>query len=384
MGTPFEDGTRDYSGPQPESLDAVFELRETQRQGKRLLYVGESLVPEQMLIREVWPAFREAGYEIETVQTDPGGRDVLVARPVSTGIDGIPWTNIGLLLATLSTTLFVGATTWYYVPARELLADPLVALQAWPFVAAILGVLLVHELGHYVAGRYHGVDVSLPYLIPFVVPFGTMGALIRIRGQLPDRKALFDVGVAGPLAGLVATVLVTTIGLSLPPQPVPETVVQSTGEAVIFNDPPLLRLIGTILGEPTSYQDPGLTVHPVVVGGWVGMFFTLLNLLPVGQLDGGHILRAIAGPRQETIAALVPLTLFSFAGYLRFVQGLRLNDSVALWLVWGLFATLLAYNGPADPVEDKPIGRRRIALGVVTFLLGALCFMLVPVQVVSV
>jgi membrane-associated protease RseP (regulator of RpoE activity) len=288
------------------------------------------------------------------------------------------------LLATLSTTLFVGATAWYYVPARELFADPLLALQAWPFVAAILGVLLVHELGHYVAGRYHGVDVSLPYLIPFIVPFGTMGALIRIRGQLPDRKALFDIGVAGPLAGLVATVIVTVIGLSLPPQPVPEAVVQSTGEAVIFNDPPLLQLIGSVLGEPTSYRDPSLTVHPVVVGGWVGMFFTLLNLLPVGQLDGGHILRAIVGPRQETIAALVPLTLFAFAGYLHLGRGLELNDSVALWLIWGLFATLLAYNGPADPIDDDPIGRRRIALGVVTFLLGALCFMLVPVQVVSV
>ncbi len=384
MGTPFEDDTAESADPRPESLDAVFDLRETRHQGERVLYFGESLVPEQMLIREVWPAFRDAGYEIEAARTDPGGRDVLVARPLSTGIDGIPWTNLGLLLATVSTTLFVGATVWYYIPPNELLADPLLALQAWPFAAAVLGVLLVHELGHYVAGRYHGVDVSLPYVIPFVVPFGTMGALIRIRGQLPDREALFDVGVAGPLAGLAATIVVTTIGLSLPPQQVPEAVVQSTGEAIVFNDPPLLRLIATALGEPTSYQDPRTTVHPVVVGGWVGMFFTLLNLLPVGQLDGGHILRAIVGPRQETIAALVPLGLFGLAGYLHAVRGLGLNDSVALWLLWGLFATALAYNGPADPIDDTALGRRRVAIGVGTFLLGALCFMLIPVQVVSV
>ncbi|MFW5918400.1 MAG: site-2 protease family protein [Haloferacaceae archaeon] len=379
----FEDGT-EHPGPRPDSLDAVFELRETHRRGEHVLYVGESLVPERTLIREVWPAFREAGYEVEAARTDPTGRDVLIARPISPGIDGIPWTNLLLFVATLSTTLFVGATAWYYVPVHELLANPLVALRAWPFVAAVLGVLLVHELGHYVAGRYHGVAVSLPYLIPFVVPFGTMGALIRIRGQLPDRKALFDVGVAGPLAGLVATVVVTVIGLSLPPQPVPQSIVESTGEAVVFNDPPLLTLIGTLLGEQTSYADPSLTVHPVVVGGWVGMFFTLLNLLPVGQLDGGHILRAIVGPRQETIAALVPLVLFGLAGYLHAVRGLGLNDSVALWLLWGLFATALAYNGPADPIDDEPLGRKRIALGIVTFLLGALCFMLVPVQVVTV
>lgn len=384
MGTPFEDGATGPSSPRPDALDAVFELRETRKRGKRVLYFGESLVPEQMLIREVWPAFRDAGYEIEAARTDPAGQDVLVARPVSTGIDGIPWTNLGLLLATLATTLFVGATAWYYIPVRELLANPLVALQAWPFVAAVLGVLLVHELGHYAAGRYHGVDVSLPYVIPFVVPFGTMGALIRIRGQLPDRKALFDVGVAGPLAGLVATIVVTVVGLSLPPHPVPESVVQSTGEAVVFNDPPLLRLIGTALGQPISYRDPEVTVHPVVVGGWVGMFFTLLNLLPVGQLDGGHILRAIVGSRQETIAALVPLVLFGFAGYLHVVRGLGFNDSVGLWLIWGLFATALAYKGPADPIDDAPLDRRRIAVGVVTFLLGASCFMLVPVQVVNV
>ena len=384
MGTPFEDDTAESADPRPESLDAVFDLRETRHQGERVLYFGESLVPEQMLIREVWPAFRDAGYEIEAARIDPSGRDVLVARPLSTGIDGIPWTNLGLLLATVSTTLFVGATVWYYIPAHELLADPLLALQAWPFVAAVLGVLLVHELGHYVAGRYHGVDVSLPYVIPFVVPFGTMGALIRVRGQLPDREALFDVGVAGPLAGLAATIVVTTIGLSLPPQQVPAAVVQSTGEAIVFNDPPLLRLIATALGEPTSYQDPRTTVHPVVVGGWVGMFFTLLNLLPVGQLDGGHILRAIVGPRQETIAALVPLGLFGLAGYLHVVRGLGLNDSVALWLFWGLFATALAYNGPADPIDDTALDRRRIAIGVGTFLLGSLCFMLIPVQVVSV
>lgn len=384
MSTPFEDDTAESADPRPESLDAVFDLRETRHQGERVLYFGESLVPEQMLIREVWPAFRDAGYEIEAARTDPSGRDVLVARPLSTGIDGIPWTNLGLLLATVSTTLFVGATVWYYIPAHELLADPLLALQAWPFTAAVLGVLLVHELGHYVAGRYHGVDVSLPYVIPFVVPFGTMGALIRIRGQLPDREALFDVGVAGPLAGLAATIVVTTIGLSLPPQQVPEAVVQSTGEAIVFNDPPLLRLIATTLGEPTSYQDPRTTVHPVVVGGWVGMFFTLLNLLPVGQLDGGHILRAIAGPRQETIAALVPLGLFGLAGYLHAVRGFGLNDSVGLWLFWGLFATALAYNGPADPIDDTALDRRRIAIGVGTFLLGSLCFMLIPVQVVSV
>lgn len=370
--------------PYPAALAAVFDLREVRTRGDRLLYVGDSLVPEEMLLREAWPAFREAGYEVETAQTNTTGPDVVVVRPRSEGIDGVPWTNVLLLLATLATTLFVGATAWYYVPVSDLTANPLLALQAWPFVASVLGVLLTHELGHYVMGRYHGVDVSLPYLIPFVFPFGTMGAIISIRGQMPDRKALFDVGVAGPIAGLVATIAVTAIGLSLPPMEVPASVLNTSGQAISFGDPPLLRLIAAALGEQLGYADDSLSVHPVVVGGWVGMFFTLLNLLPVGQLDGGHIVRAILGERQETVAALVPLSLFGVAAYLYEVRDLALNDSVGLWVFWGLFAMFIAYKGPADPIDDSPIGPARIAVGLLTFAVGALCFMLVPVQVIQV
>jgi membrane-associated protease RseP (regulator of RpoE activity) len=372
------------AGPYPAALAAVFERHETRRSGDRLVYVGESLVPEEMLLREAWPAFREAGYEVESARTRATGPDVLVVRPHSPGIDGVPWTNVLLLLATLATTLFVGATTWYYVPLADLTANPLLALQAWPFVASVLGVLLTHELGHYVMGRYHDVDVSLPYLIPFVFPFGTMGAVISIRGQLPDRKALFDVGVAGPLAGLVATVVVTAVGLSLPPQQVPASVVAQSGQAVSFGDPPLVGIIASALGEPVGYADPTLTVNPVFVGGWVGMFFTVLNLLPVGQLDGGHIVRAILGERQESVAALVPLSLFGVAAYLYEVRDLALNDSVGLWAFWGLFALFIAYKGPANPIDDSPLGPERVAVGLLTFALGALCFMLVPVEVVQV
>jgi membrane-associated protease RseP (regulator of RpoE activity) len=221
----------------------------------------------------------------------------------------------------------VGAAGWDYVPIAEIRANPLTLLQAWPFTAAVLGVLMTHELGHYAAGRYHGVPVSLPYVIPFVFPFGTLGAVIRIRGRMPSRKVLFDIGAAGPIAGLIATVAVTAIGLSLDPIRVPAELANASGTMIRFNNPPLLDLIAGVLGQPTSYGDPRLTAHPVVIGGWVGMFFTLLNLLPVGQLDGGHMLRAMLGERQETVAALVPLVLFGLAAYLYYVQGDRLDQA---------------------------------------------------------
>ena len=164
---------------------------------------------------------------------------------------------------------------------------------------------------------------------------------------------------------------------------VPERVLSGAGEVIVFNNPPLLSLIAGLLGRPTSYADPTLTVHPVVIGGWVGMFFTLLNLLPVGQLDGGHMARAMLGERQETLAAVVPGVLFALAGYLYYVRGLGLNESVGLWAFWGGFSMLIAFNGPANPADESRLGLPRLLVGIGTFLLGGLCFMLVPVQIVS-
>ncbi|MFC6724848.1 site-2 protease family protein [Halobium palmae] len=365
--------------PPVEALSTVFHLRNVRRDGDRILYYGESLVPEEMLVREVWSTFRDAGYEIR-LSRSRSGVDVLVAEPVDNEIDGVPWKNVLLFALTVLSTLFVGAIAWYYIPVGTLVENPLAALEAWPFTVSVLGVLLTHELGHYAMARHHGVDVSLPYVIPFILPFGTMGAIIRMRGRMPDRRALFDIGVAGPLAGLAATIVVTAIGLSLPPMRVPPEVFSGGGEMIVFHDPPLLDLIAWILNEPTSYEG-SLTVHPVIIGGWVGMFFTVLNLLPVGQLDGGHMLRAMLGERQESVAVAVPVVLFGLSGYLHYVRGLGLNESVGLWAFWGLFSTFIAFNGPARPVDETPLDRRRTAVGLFTFGMGLMCFMLVPISV---
>ncbi|MFC7202911.1 site-2 protease family protein [Haloferax namakaokahaiae] len=365
-----------------EVLEAVFEITETRRDGDRLVFYGESLVPERMLVQEVWPEFRRAGYEMHAQLSPMGETDVVVAEPIAAG-NGVPWKNLALFVATVFSTMFVGAVGWYYVPLSDIVANPLLMLTAWPFTAAILGVLSVHELGHYLMGRYHGVNVSLPYLIPFIFPFGTLGAIIRMRGQMPDRKALFDIGVAGPLAGLAATIVVTAIGLSLEPMTVPAWAFSASGDVIIFNNPPLLDAIAAALGQPTEYADPRTVVHPVVIGGWVGMFFTVLNLLPVGQLDGGHMMRAMLGERQESLAAVVPALLFGLAGYLYYVRGLGINESVGLWFFWGMLSTFIAYNGPADPVDETPLDPMRVAIGLFTFALGAACFLLVPIQVIS-
>ncbi|WP_115863468.1 site-2 protease family protein [Halorussus litoreus] len=363
-------------GPSLERLAAVFRVYEARREGDRLLYYGEPLVARDRLMETTWPLFRERGYEVQL--TTDTGEYVLVAEPADTGIDGIPWTNVALFVLTILSTLWAGAS-WYHV---DLVENPMGVLEAWPFMAAVVGVLLTHELGHYVMTRYHDVNASLPYFIPLPLSIiGTMGAVIRMKGQMPDRKALFDIGVAGPLAGLVATVVVTAIGLSLPPETVPQSLVNNPNAIQLeFGYPPLLELIAWALGEQTTYG-PGQSVSPVVIGGWVGMFVTFLNLIPVGQLDGGHILRAMFGEQQERIAALVPVALFGLAAYVFYVE--NVSNASILWAFWGLLATYVAYVGPADPIDEAGLDPRRKAVGVLTFALGVLCFTPVPIEILA-
>ncbi|WP_323171965.1 site-2 protease family protein [Natrialba sp. PRR66] len=362
-------------GPPIERIESVFAVYEVRTDGDSVVYYGDPLVQPEQLLREVWPVFREYGYEPQFETRH--GEHVVVAEPSSIGIDGIPWTNILLLGATVLSTLFAGAM-WYHI---DPIANPAEMWKAWPFSLAILGVLGVHEMGHYVMSRYHQVDATLPYFIPVPTLIGTMGAVIKMKGRMPDRKALFDIGVAGPLAGLVATVVVTVVGLHLPPVVAGDALVQDPDAIQIqLGYPPLLEFLAAITDQPLYRDDPATAVNPVVIGGWVGMFVTFLNLIPVGQLDGGHILRAMAGRFQETIAALVPGVLFGLAAYL-YYWGDYSGNAVAIWAFWGLFTAVLASVGPAQPVRDDALDTGRFLLGLVTFGLGILCFMPVPVAV---
>jgi len=364
------------AGPPLDRLNSVFRVYDVRKEGDQLVYYGEPLVPHDRLMKTVWPLFREAGYEASL--TTRTGEYAIVAEPLDLGPDGVPWKNVLLFLATVVSTLWAGAS-WYHVNP---LTDPVLALtEAWPFALAVMGVLGTHELGHYVMSRYHGVDATLPYFIPMPTLIGTMGAVIRMKGQMPDREALFDIGIAGPLAGLVATVVVTAVGLTMEPVKVSEEFIrQSSTVQVEFGYPPLLKGIAALMGEQLTYDDPTKSVNPVVIGGWVGMFVTFLNLIPVGQLDGGHIVRAIIGERQESVAALVPAALFGLAAYVFYV--LDVSNATVLWVIWGFLSMFFAYVGPANPIDDDDLDPRRKLLGVFTFVLGLLCFTPTPIEIV--
>lgn len=358
--------------PVPAAIEHVFVVYEVERVEGEIRYYGSPRVPLRELIREVWPLFRDAGYDVKL--TREYGEWILIAEPVSLGVNGIPWTNLILGIATVGSTLFAGAF-WYHL-------DPysLEIIHAWPFALTIMFVLGVHELGHYALSRYHQVNASLPYFIPVPTLIGTMGAVIKMEGQIPSRKALFDIGVAGPLAGLAATIGVTLVGLQLPPVEVPEETVDEPGAVIELGYPPLLEGLAWLSGQSAGYSDPSMAVNPVVIAGWVGMFITFLNMIPVGQLDGGHILRAILGERQPAIAALVPGLLLGLAAYLHFISDIALQG-VLVWGIWGVLTALFLAVGPAQPIDDRELGTGRILLGVLTFVLALLCFTPVPIQV---
>lgn len=363
------------TGPPPTELDPVFNVYETDTDGETLRYYGSPRAPGKSVLRELWPVFRERGYEVRL--TREYGEWVLIAEPVDLGVDGVPWTNLVLFVATVVSTLFAGSL-WYHL-------DPFSPeiVHAWPFTLSIMGVLGVHELGHYVLSRYHRVDASLPYFIPIPTLIGTMGAVIRMKGQIPSRKALFDIGVAGPIAGLVATVVVTVVGLSLPPVTAPQSLMADPNAVQIeLGYPPLLELLAWAVDRPLYYDDPARSVNPVVIGGWVGMFVTFLNLIPVGQLDGGHVLRAILGDQHDRIAAFVPAVLFGLAGYLYYVRDVP-GDAAFIWAFWGFLALVFSFAGSATPIDDRELGTGRMLVGIATLVLGLLCFTPVPVQVVG-
>jgi membrane-associated protease RseP (regulator of RpoE activity) len=209
---------------------------------------------------------------------------------------------------------------------------------------------------------------SLPFFIPlpFISPVGTLGALIQLKGAIPDRKSLFDVGVAGPLVGLTAAVIVTIVGLLLPPI-TPGTALMPT---VALGVPILFALIEKVVPVAST------SLHPIAFAGWVGMLITSLNLLPVGQLDGGHIARALSGEKTTYISAAVPLILMT-GGIYYSLNGL--NGEMLLF--WGLFTLLFAAGGHPQPINDmKKLDTKRVVLGIIAFGLCIACFTPIPFQ----
>jgi len=305
--------------------------------------------------------------------------------------------HILLLLATIFTTVLSGVSlvmpeldTWepplsspmdylVYLPLAYastvvgffayIISHPTLLLQGVVFSASLLAILLSHEMGHYLACRYYGVAATLPYFIPAPPLFlaGTFGAFIKIRSPIPSRRALFDIGLAGPLAGFVVALFISVLGLLVMQPP--------TGSAfgIIFSDPLLFKLLAKLLHVELAPNSP---INPYYMAAWIGLLVTSLNLMPIGQLDGGHGTFAVFGARAHRVLGLT--AFFSVA--LLSILGFWWYHSPSGFLYTVLLGVMLRVQHP-PPALMEPLGAKRVVIGILTLIVFVLCFCPFPISI---
>jgi hypothetical protein len=275
------------------------------------------------------------------------------------------WANVFLLGITFVTTVLAGAFLWAaYINASDFLTLEIFAMGALFFAIPLMTILGVHELAHYIAAKRHGVAASLPFFIPSIPPLGTFGAFISIRDPIPNRKALVDIGISGPIAGLLVAIPVFLFGMVLTQQS-PHYITGGTGG--------LAGTMASLLSYALSQFFPisgNVIMHPLAFAGWVGLFVTAINLLPAGQLDGGHVARGLLGDKSRylsyiTVAALFLLGITVYSG----------------WLLFAILIFFLGLRHPAPLNDISRLGGKRTVLGAIGIALLVVTFVPVPLSV---
>jgi membrane-associated protease RseP (regulator of RpoE activity) len=235
----------------------------------------------------------------------------------------------------------------------------------WALVGALLGILSAHEMGHYLMCRRYGVDATLPFFIPapFISLIGTLGAFIRIRAPIPHRRALFDIGIAGPLAGFLITLPVLVLGVQEA-----RITPTGTGRDGIYLGEPLLFQWAVAWLRGAAPEGMTLSIGPLGLAAWFGLFVTALNLLPIGQLDGGHVTYALLRRRAAVVSRI---------GFWACVALIYFGPN---WAVWSLLLLVLGRRHPTTLNDSLPLGRVRVAVGLVGAAVFALCFVPDPIQ----
>ena len=273
------------------------------------------------------------------------------------------WVNIALLIATLASTIWVGIgyyTTYY--GSHGFWNDVLGGFLY--FALPLMTILGVHEMGHYFAAKKHNVSVSLPFFIPAPTILGTLGAFISIREPIPDKRSLVDIGLAGPIAGFIVAIPITLLGMYLGGLNPPAINPESTNQYILLNVPIIYEFLSLFIPSPEF-------IHPMAMAGWVGFVVTAINLFPIGQLDGGHVARAIAGDKTKYVS-------YAFAGIL-FVLGFWYPG----WIIFAILVVFLGLNHPPPLNDITKLDKKRWALAISGFLLLAVTFVPIPMQMVT-
>lgn len=287
------------------------------------------------------------------------------------------WINVILFVVTVFSTFFVGITwalSFRYADVitqnsqinlgLKILEDPQIISLSIIYAVVLIGILLGHELGHFLTCQYYKIDATLPYFIPAPTLIGTLGAFIKIKSPITRKKQLFDIGVAGPLTGFILSVPTLIYGLSLS-KAVPAV---PREESLIFGEPLILKIVGSMIFRNVP-PDFDVILHPIAFAGWVGIFVTALNLFPVGQLDGGHVSYALLGPKSRNLARLF-IGIFIFMGFF-FWMG---------WFLWAFIIVFLGLRHPRVIDEGTPLSPQRKFLGFVMLIIFILSFIPDPIK----
>jgi membrane-associated protease RseP (regulator of RpoE activity) len=278
------------------------------------------------------------------------------------GMKRFPLLHLVLFFLTLLTTLAVGALH----AGADILSEPNQIYKGIPFAFSLMIILLSHEFSHYFASKNHGVKATLPYFIPAPTIIGTFGAFIKMKSPIITRKALIDIGASGPIAGFIFSVIATVIGLNMS-QIVSVTKTTgglNLGDSLLFSF--LSRLILGIV--PAGYD---VLLHPVAFAGWIGLFVTSMNLIPVGQLDGGHIVYALLGEKQTRLSFLLVVFML--------VLGFLLWEG---WFVWAVLLLVLGLRHPPVIYWEVPLDRKRKFIGWVSLVIFILTFIPMPFKMI--
>lgn len=271
----------------------------------------------------------------------------------------IPYLHIVLFIATFLTTLTAGALQ----KGINIIKEPGRLIEGLPFAATLMSILLCHELAHYIASRKHHTKATLPYFIPAPSIIGTFGAFIKMESPIITRKALIDIGASGPIAGFIISVAACIVGLAMS-----ETIVseQKEGVGIALGSSVLFTFLSKfVIGSvPDNYD---ILLHPVAFAGWIGLFITSLNLIPIGQLDGGHIVFAVFGERHRHISIVLVGTLGIF-GFL-FWEG---------WLIWAVLMIILGTRHPPILYWEVPLDPKRKLISITAFIIFAITFIPSP------
>jgi membrane-associated protease RseP (regulator of RpoE activity) len=272
-----------------------------------------------------------------------------------------PLLHIFLFAITFLSTFLAGAMQ----AGVNVLEEPEKIYKGFPFALTLMSILLAHELSHYFASRKHRVNATLPYFIPAPTIIGTFGAFIKMKSPITTRQALLDIGVSGPLAGFIISIVVSIIGLFLS-QVVP---IQKTEGSLNLGDSLLFSFLSNlILDYRPGAQD--ILLHPVAFAGWIGFFVTSINLIPVGQLDGGHIAYALFGEKHVYLSKILVPLMFLLGFFLW-----------AGWAIWALLMLILGLRHPPILYGEVPLDGKRRFLGWLAFGIFILTFIPVPFKI---